>query len=91
MLKKVANPAQENLSKREHLGGIISPIVAAVLTEKQRDVARLLLCGFPREAVAKTLHVTEACVKSRERALCFRFGLGELNRVRLAIALMARS
>jgi len=68
----------------------LAPICAAALTEKQRDVAKLLLCGLNRQASAAVLHVSTDTVRNRERALCRRMGFKGLNRIRLAIALLCR-
>lgn len=66
-------------------------LVLVVLTPRETELARLLLDGFPTDAIAQTLKCSVHTVRRRVRCLCHKAGLRGANRIRLVRALLGKS
>lgn len=81
----------ENCAKLTKKQDNLLPLVAAALTPRQRDVARLLLCAYSDAMMGEALGISQGTLKVHLAAMCAKARIHPPNRVRLAIALLARS
>ena len=59
-----------------------------MLTPRERDIAKLLLCAMGNEEIARALKISTDCVKHHMRNIAYKAGItGKLNRVELAMKL----
>ncbi len=56
---------------------------AATLTERQRQVAALLIAGLSNKKIAKELSISEGTVKSHVNAIYTRLGIRSRDRLRM--------
>ena len=63
-------------------------LAAAALTPRERQVAKLLLCGLPDKAIANILEIAESTVSHNLRKIAYKAGFTErLDRVKLMLCL----
>lgn len=66
----------------------LPPLVEVVLTPREREVAKLLLCGMGNVEISHCLGIGTRCVKHHMRTMAYKAGMnGRLNRVQLAMNL----
>jgi DNA-binding NarL/FixJ family response regulator len=67
------------------------PMIAAALSPRQRQVARLLLCGASGKEIGQALGISEDTVKQHCESMCHKAGIYPSNRATLVIALLAKA